>query len=94
MPLASSLQDPEVILFTADKCVFCGPVREQLTSLQRLYPFTIREINLTRDGGNGAILAEKYKIRSLPAVVVSGAQRLTGFLAQEELENALIRHLF
>ena len=94
MAAATNFRDHEVILFTADKCVFCDPVREQLTSLQKLYPFTVREVNLTRDGGEGAILAEKYQIKSLPAVIVSGTQCAAGMLAREELENVLIRHLF
>ncbi len=87
-------ENREVLFFTAEKCVFCGPVREQLTSLQKLYPFKVREVNLTRDTGDGAKLAETYKIKSLPAVVLPDSQNLTGFALKEELENVLIRHLF
>ncbi len=84
----------EVLLFTAEKCVFCGPVREQLASLQKIYPFRVREVNLTRDGGDGAKLAETYRIKSLPAVILPDAHNLSGFSLREELENVLIRHLF
>ncbi len=83
----------EVILFTSEKCVFCGPVREQLASLQRLYPFKVREVNLTRDEGEGAKLAEAYRIKSLPTVILPDSQNLSGFVLKEELENVLLRHL-
>ncbi len=87
-------QNREVLFFTAEKCAFCGPVREHLASLQKLYPFKVREVNLTRDPGNGAKLVETYRIKSLPTVVLPDSQNLSGFALREELENVLIRHLF
>ncbi len=91
---ANLFENREVLLFTAEKCVFCGPVREQLVSLQKLYPFKVREVNLTRDSGEGAKLAETYRIKSLPAVILPDSHNLSGFAIKEELENILLRHLF
>ncbi len=87
-------ENREVLLFTAEKCVFCGPVREQLTSLQKLYRFKVREVNLTRDEGDSVKLAETYRIKSLPTLVLPDSQNISGFALKEELENILIRHLF
>ncbi len=87
-------ENREVLFFTAEKCVFCKPVREQLASLQKLYPFKVREVNLTREAGDGAMLVEKYRIKSLPTVILPDSQNLSGFALKEELENILIRHLF
>ncbi len=87
-------QNREVLFFTAEKCAFCGPVREHLASLQKIYPFKVREVNLTQDAGDGAKLAETYRIKSLPAVILPDSQNLSGFALREELENVLIRHLF
>ena len=92
--LNDSTNPREVLFFTADTCVFCGAVRQQLTSLQAVYPFQIKEVNLSARDKAAGELAEKYQVRSLPTIIVNDTQRLAGCVQQDELENVLLRHLF
>ncbi|HMF34464.1 MAG TPA: thioredoxin family protein [Candidatus Lokiarchaeia archaeon] len=86
-------QDREVLFFTADTCVFCETVRQQLASLQAVYPFRVKEVNISA-GDLETHLAEEYQVRSLPTIIVGASQRLAGCIQRDELENVLLRHLF
>jgi thioredoxin-related protein len=69
-------------------------VRQQLAALQAVYPFRVKEVNLSTGDKATGELAEKYQVRSLPTIIINDTQQLAGCVQRDELENVLLRHLF
>lgn len=72
-----------VTLYGKPGCLLCEEARELLSELERHYPLTVVEVDITTDPQ----IFRRYDIR-IPVIVVDGGQELEAPISRRELRRA------
>ena len=75
-----------LVLYGKADCHLCHEARDLLMRLQAEYPFTLDEVNITRDPA----LEARYFL-SIPVIVVDGTLELEAPVHESEVRAALRR---